>query len=228
MNRIGQLNEQHLHHALKLYYARENDRIECLIDGYIVDVVREDGLIEIQTGNFSAIRQKIANLVQNHQVKLVYPIAIEKWLLKLPKNDEKGEPKRRKSPKTGRKEAVFFELVSFPALLKHPNFSIELAMIQEEEIRRFKEGTHWRNHGWQTVERRLIKVLETVCYENPAQMAGFLPESLPEHFTTADLSKKASISRGLAQKMAYCLREMGAIKQVGKRNRSNLYTCKLF
>lgn len=223
MNQIGQLNEQHLHKALKHHYAGENDLIECLIEGYVVDVVREDGLIEVQTGNFSAVRQKIIDLVQNHPVKLVYPIAIEKWLVKLPENGIPGEPKRRKSPKTGRKEAIFTELVSFPALMQHENFSVELALIQEEEVRRFSEGSHWRSHGWKTVERRLVRIIQTVCYENVSQMARFLPETLPERFTTSDLRAELSISRGLAQKMAYCLREMDAIRQVGKRGRSNLY-----
>ncbi len=224
MNRIGQLNEQHLHHALKHYYAGENDKIECPVDGYVVDVVRSDELIEVQTSNFSAIRQKMTDLVQNHRFKLVYPIAVEKWLIKLPQNGSNDEPERRKSPKTGRQVAIFSELVSFPALLKHPNFSIELAMIHEEEVRRFEGHSRWRNHGWKTVERRLVKVIETRCYENPAEMADFLPETLPARFTTVDLSETLSISKGLAQKMAYCLREMDAISQIGKRGRAYLYS----
>jgi hypothetical protein len=223
MNQIGQLNEQHLHHALKHHYAGENDQVECLVEGYVVDVVSVDGLIEIQTGNFSAIRQKMSELVQNYRLKLVYPIAVKKWLIKLPKDGDNGEPKRRKSPKTGREVAVFSELVSFPSLLKHLNFSIELAMIHEEEVRRYEGPSRWRNHGWKTVERHLVKVIETKCYKNPAQMTELLPETLPERFTTADLSETLSISRGLAQKMAYCLREMDAINRVGNRGRAYLY-----
>ena len=42
MNRIGQLNEQHLHYALKHHYAGDNDLIESLVDGYVVDVVLKD------------------------------------------------------------------------------------------------------------------------------------------------------------------------------------------
>jgi hypothetical protein len=52
------------------------------VDGYHVDVVRDGTLIEIQTGNFSAIKRKLGDLVPHHPLRLVYPIAVEKWILK--------------------------------------------------------------------------------------------------------------------------------------------------
>jgi len=222
MNHIGQLNEQHLHNTLKFYYAGTHGETEILVDGYVVDVVTDNHLIEIQTGNFFSIKKKLVNLVAQHRTRLVYPIASEKWLLKLPKPGwEQG--KRRKSPKRGRLVDVFGELVSFPALIKEPNFSLELVMIQEEEVRRYVGEDQWYQNGWETVERRLIKVLDRKVYESPRQMAGLLPTGLPGAFTTADLAAELAIPRWLAQKMAYCLREMGAIHWIGKKRRSNLY-----
>jgi hypothetical protein len=63
---------------------------------------------------------------------------------------------RRKSLKRGRPAHVFAELVSFPKLVLEPTFCLELALIQEEEVRRYTGKKRWRRHGWQTVERRLI------------------------------------------------------------------------
>ncbi|MCB2209937.1 hypothetical protein KQH62_03480 [bacterium] len=224
MNGIGELNEQHLHSALKVYYAQGDARTEVLIDGYVVDVVREDGLIEIQTGNFASIKHKLAALVQKYPLKLVYPISTEKWLLKYPKRNAEGTPIRRKSPKQGRAVAVFDELVRFPRLLTSPNFTLEIALIKEEEVRCRAQRRTWRNKGWQTVERRLLEVVKVQTYADSAQMARFLPETLPEAFTSADLMETLAIPRRLAGRMAYCLREMGAIELVGKQNRFNLYT----
>jgi hypothetical protein len=82
MHHIGQLNEQPLHAALKAYYAHPDAQTEVLVDGYHVDVVRDGTLIEIQTGNFSAIKRKLGDLVPHHPLRLVYPIAVEKWILK--------------------------------------------------------------------------------------------------------------------------------------------------
>jgi hypothetical protein len=223
MNGIGELNEQHLHRALKDYYARGKAQIEVAIQGYVVDVVREEGLVEIQTGNFASIRHKLAALVENYPLKLVYPISTEKWLLKYPQEDGGGTPTRRKSPKRGRPVAVFDELVRFPRLLTSPNFTLEIALIREEEVRRRAQRRTWRNKGWQTVERRLLEVVEVQTYMDPAQMTHFLPETLPGAFTSADLAETLAISRHLAGRMAYCLREMGTIEQVGKRGRFNLY-----
>ena len=52
---------------------------------------------------------------------------------------------------------------------------------------------------------------------------GLLPPDLPDTFTTADIAAGLAIPRWLAQKMAYCLREMGALEVVGKQSRSRLY-----
>jgi predicted transcriptional regulator len=51
-----------------------------------------------------------------------------------------------------------------------------------------------------------------------------LPVALPQEFTTSDLAQALDEPRWLAQKMAYCLREMGEIDRVGKRGRSYLYS----
>ncbi len=241
MNQIGQLNEQQLHAALKAHYAGDGAQTEVLVDGYIIDVVRDGLLFEIQNGNFSSIKKKLKTLVANHQVRLVYPVAAEKWLLKLPKKGGGGcqtspdvriqrrcsdstSPKRRKSPKRGRLVDVFAELVSFPDLIMQPNFSLEVALIWEEEVRRYTGRKRWRRNGWETVDRRLLKVLEGRVFETPEQMGALLPHNLPEAFTTTDIAEGLEIPLWLAQKMAYCLREMGVITMIGKQSRSVLYT----
>ena len=220
---IGMLNEQPLHAALKQHYATPGGNLEVTVDGFVVDVVRDDQLYEIQTGNFSAVKEKMACLAAHHPVRLVYPIAKEKWLLKLPK-EKGGETKRRKSPKRGRPAEVFKELVSFPELVCEPTFALEVVLTQEEEVRRYDPARGWRQHGWVTVERRLLDVVDRCLYREPRDMATMMmAEALPDRFTTADLAEAIDGSRTLAQKMAYCLRKMGVIVEVGRRHRSKLY-----
>jgi hypothetical protein len=219
---IGLLNEQPLHADLKTWYAQPGARFEVQIDGFVIDIVQGDLLVEIQTGNFSAVKEKINALVRRHALRLVYPIAREKWLLKLPR-EEGGETKRRKSPKRGRVEEVFKELVSFPELMRSANFSLEVLLIQEEEVRRHDPARRWRNRGWVTVERRLLDVVDRRLFEQPEDIVAILPAGLPQRFTTADMARAMGGPRWLAQKTAYCLRKMGAIVEVGKRGRSKLY-----
>jgi hypothetical protein len=219
---IGVLNEKPLHAALKKWYARPGDRLEVPVDGFVVDIVHDDLLIEIQTANFSSVKQKLIDLVSRHRVRLVYPIAREKWLVKLPR-EGRDKRSRRKSPKRGRIEEIFRELVSFPELLAERNFSLEVLFTQEEEVRRYDGERGWRRRGWVTEERLLLAVVERRLFDVPADMAHLLPRGLPKPFTTAHLAEGIGRSRWWGQKMAYCLREMGIIESVGRRGRSTLY-----
>lgn len=221
-NQIGTLNEKPLHAALKEWYARPEDHFERVVDNYVIDIVRGRLLIEIQTGSFSAIRHKLGDLVQRHPVRLVYPIAREKWIVKL---GASGEPtNRRKSPKRGGVEELFAELVSFPTLLADPNFSLDVLLVQEEEHLCYRGGRRWRRRGWITHERHLLAVLERHLFQSPADLASLLPAGLGVPFGTADLAAAGGVSRRLAQKMAYCLREIGAIAAVSKQGNAVLYT----
>jgi len=228
-NTIGTLNEKSLHAALKQWYAQPDDLVEVSVDGFTVDIVRGDLLIEIQTRNLSAIKRKLITLVEHHPVRLVYPIAQDKWIVRQSKNGKRVLG-RRKSPEHGTVEFVFEELVSIPQLLAHPNFSMDVLLIQEEEVRRY-DGTRnpqgafgsWRRNGWVTHERRLLQVVGQRLFETPKDMLALIPTTLPEPFTTTDLAETTGQPLWLAQKMAYCLREMGAITVVGKRGRGILY-----
>jgi hypothetical protein len=220
-SRIGSLNEKPLHAALKAWYARSRDRLEVSVDGFVVDIVQRRLLVEIQTRSFASIKRKLFSLTANHRVRLVHPIAQEKWIVKMSESGE--EIARRKSPKRGSMDHVFNELVSFPKLLAHPNFSLMVLLIREEEVRRYDASRAWRRHGWVTHERRLLEVVDQRLFESPQDMSALLPPELPTAFTTSDLANATGGNRRLAQKMAYCLREMGMIAQVGTRTRAILY-----
>jgi len=220
-NTIGTLNEKSLHAALKQWYARPDDLIEVSVDGFTVDIVRDDLLIEIQTRNLSAIKRKLTTLVEQHPVRLVYPVAQDKWIVRQSENGKRVLG-RRKSPKRGTVELVFEELVSIPQLLAHSNFALDVLLIQEE-VRRYDGTRNWRRRGWVTHERRLLQVVGQRLFETPKAMLALIPTTLPEPFTTTDLAEATGQPLWLAQKMTYCLREMGAITVVGKRGRGILY-----
>lgn len=222
MSGIGLLNEKPLHASLKEWYAQPGDQFEVTIDGFVIDIVRDDLLLEIQTGNFASIKSKLIKLVPAHRIRLIYPIAREKWIVKQAK-DNNGGMIRRKSPKRGRVEELFWEMVSFPHLLVNPNFSLEVLMIREQEVRRYEEKRKWRRRGWIIEERRLLEVVDRRLFEEPVDLQALLPEKVEESFTTRDLAEALGIRRQLAQKMAYCLRQARVIELVGKRGRANLY-----
>jgi hypothetical protein len=218
---IGLLNEGPLHASLKQWYGRPGDRFEVAVDGFVIDIVRDDLLIEIQTANLAAIRSKLANLVDSHRVRLIYPIVQEKWIVR-PATADPGRIVRRKSPKRGRLEDLFWEMVSIPQLLSHRNFSLEVLMIREEEAWRYEGKRRWRRRGWGIESRRLLDVLDQRLFAEPADWRRVLPEEL-ESFTASELATAMDTDLQLAQKMAYCLQRGGAIEWIGRRGRANLY-----
>ncbi len=123
--------------------------------------------------------------------------------------DGQGAPTRRRSPKRGDYPHLFAELVSFPALIAHPNFCLHVVLTQEEEIRRFDGNRSWRRRGWTTDERRLLGVVDQRLFFTPDDLAALLPAGLPGSFTVAQLAKALGQPTRLAGQMAYCLREMG-------------------
>ena len=56
-------NEGSLHSQIKQWYREEEDRFEVKSGRYVIDIVRDQQFIEIQTSNFGAIRKKLKNLV---------------------------------------------------------------------------------------------------------------------------------------------------------------------
>jgi hypothetical protein len=221
-NSIGTLSEQSLHAALKRWYAQPGDELEAPVDGYVIDLLRQGLLIEVQTSGFSTIKHKLLDLVQRHPLRLVHPITRHKWIVRQ-SGDGRKVLGRRKSPKRGELVDVFGELVSFPGLVRCPNFALELLLVQEEEVRRKDGKGSWRRRGWSIHDRRLLAVEERVSLSFPEGYQALIPPDLPFPFTSRDLSEALGLGRRLAGQMAYCLREMGVLHVVGKRGNAYLY-----
>ena len=219
---IATRNEGPLHAALKAWYAEPGDRLEVPVDGRQIDLVRGELLVEIQTASFSPIGKKLAALLENHRVRLVHPIASERWIVRVG-DDGTRVLGRRLSPRRGRVEDAFAALVALAELVAHPRFSFEVVFTREEVVRRHELGRAWRRKGWVNVERRLLGVVGRRLFAGPRDLLALLPASLPPVFTTAELALALDITRDLAQKMAYCLRESGAIAAAGKRGLARIY-----
>jgi hypothetical protein len=192
------------------------------VDGFHIDIVRRKVLIEIQTSNFSSQKRKLNTLVERHPVRLVFPIAQEKWIIRLG-SDGTTLVGKRKSPKRGNIYHLFKELVSLPRMIENKKFSLEVLLTREEEIRRDDGQGSWRREGWSICDHRLIEVVRKRLFKKPADFFKLVPRNLPEPFTTRDLATGITQPHWLAQKMAYCLRNMGLIHLVGKNGNALLY-----
>jgi hypothetical protein len=153
-------------------------------------------VIEIQTGNFASIKRKVRDLSCRYHVTLIYPVAQERWILEVPRTLP-GAIVRRKSPKSDAVDQLFEELVSFPDLLKCPNFSIEVVSTQEEQLRSYDKRRPGKRRAWRIVERKLLRVLERFLFDVPSDLWQLIPSSLPDAFETSQLASAVGRPRCL-------------------------------
>jgi hypothetical protein len=218
--------ETSLHRQLKALYAGDDGAQEVRCDGYRIDAVRNGELIEIQHGSLTAIRDKIRRLLTKHRVRIVKPIVANKLLVKL---DARGgvELSRRRSPKRGTMLDVFNELVYFTRVFPHERLTLEIALVDVEERRFPGQGKRRRRRregqDFQIEDQRLLRIVESHAFRTSADLRKLLPRRMPKQFHTAHLAERLKAPRGTAQRIVYCLREMGGMEMVGKQGNAILY-----
>ena len=215
--------ETTIHRQLKSLYAPDESDCEVQLDGFRIDAVEGDKLIEIQCAGLSAIRDKIRKLVKSHEVLVVKPLAARKLLVKRDRKRGKITSKRY-SPKSEGVYDIFLELVHFVNVFPHPNLTMEILLTEQEEYRlpRLKKG-RWSRKKFRVEDRKLVTITERHIIHDNTDLLALIPKNLAEPFDTAALAKSVDIPRWLAQKMAYCLRKTGAIQQVGKQGNAIMY-----
>ncbi|MFX0009441.1 MAG: hypothetical protein ACFE9R_03930 [Candidatus Hermodarchaeota archaeon] len=222
---IGTLKESSLHASLKQIYKEPGDMVEKPIGKYVIDIVRQNLLIEIQTINFSAIRRKLENLLKSNRVLLIHPVIKDKWIIYLEPSGGSLSQKR-KSPQHGSFFNIFKELIYISDLLSNWNLIIEVILIQAEEIRIKDNKGSWRRSGSSIYDRKLLNILDRKIISNPEQLLRLIPLDLEKPFTNRTLSESLNISIRLAQMMTYTLRKMNLLIVVGRIGNSYLFSAK--
>jgi len=212
------MQETTLHTELKEMYRREGGQAEIWVEGYLIDVVKPDLLIEIQTRKLGALKKKLEDLLDNHPILLVHPIAKEKFIVLL--SPDRKKVWRRRSPKKGRIEDLFSELVYIAKWANHPNFSFEVLLTSEEEERIQDGRGSWRRKGVSILDRRLNKIIERHLFSRPTDYLLLLPATLLGSFTNRQLASLLSIPLRLASKMTYTMLQIGILEIDGKKGKS--------
>jgi hypothetical protein len=214
--------ETSLHRSLKELYLTPGSRMEAAVRGYRADVLRRDLVVEIQASPLGAISRKIADLVMHHRVLIVKPIARRKTLLR--RSNPKGDwDVRRLSPKRGKLIDVFDDLVRFTRVFPHPNLSIEVVLVDEEELRLPKRRHRFRRPDFRVFDRRLTAIVARHRLATAADLVSLLPPNVPGSFTTGVLAQHLGTPAWFARRVAYTLRHCGAARMTGKQGNRLIY-----
>jgi hypothetical protein len=216
--------ETSLHRQLKRLYGGTDAQYEAQVGRYRIDVCSGGQLVEIQHGALAAIRDKIRALVQRHDVLVVKPIVARKMLVRL---ERPGGPAlgQRLSPKRGRLVDLFTELVHFTNVFPHARLTLEVVLVEVEELRYPGHGRRrrWRRADFEIDDQRLLAIAAVHRFHTAQDLLLLIPGPLPSPFDTGDLARALEVPRWRAQQAAYCLDRMGAARQVGKRGNARLY-----
>ena len=218
--------ETSLHRDLKHHYADERTCLEVPLGDYRIDALAGDWLVEIQHGPLAAIRDKVATLLESHQVLIVKPLIRTKQLIKRKKKEGRVIG-RRKSPRQASWLDLFDELLYFTHVFPHPRLAIEVVMVDVEEWRYPGHGRRrrWSKKDFVIEDQKLVEIHNATrlrCVEDLWSLLGDI--QLPRPFHTGHLAEQLGVCRSTAQRIAYVMRQTAAIKQVGKHGNSLLYT----
>ncbi|MDR3161964.1 MAG: hypothetical protein LBU28_10165 [Spirochaetaceae bacterium] len=223
MKGIGTEHESSLHRALKFRYAGEGGDTEIARGGYVCDAVRPEGeCIEVQTGSFKPLEDKVRHLSRSGPVRIVHPIILVKYIELF---DPEGKIlSRRKSPRKGTVWDLFSALIYAPELPVLPGLTIELALVEVSE-RRVRDGRgSWRRRGVSIADRELFSHHGTLSLAGVGAYRRFAPFEGGEPFTARALGMRAGILPALARKTLYVLTRLGITERIGKEGNAWVYS----
>jgi hypothetical protein len=216
--------ETSLHRDLKTLYADQDAQFEVSLDGYRIDVISDGRLVEIQHGSLTAIRDKVNDLLKKHEVVVVKPIVARKTLVKRASKDG-PITSRRLSPKRGTFFDLFDDLIHFTRVFPHKRLTLEVPLVEIEEWRYPGHGRRrrWSKNDYEIEDQKLVAVHETYHLKTAADLVRLIERPMPQPFHTGHLAESLQVRRWVAQRIAYCFRQTGAVREVGKQGNTRLY-----
>lgn len=244
---IGTLREKRMHAAIKRYLCDDEACHERSVPDFlatedadgkprrvVADILTEGDILEVQTGGFHPLREKIAYYLAHtpYHVTVVHPIPAVRYLSWIDPTD--GHIiSRRKSPKRGRVRDVARELYWLSEYVGDPRFSIRLLLVELEEYRLADGWSRDGKRGSNRYERFPTALLGDVMLASAADYAAyFLPpalcdrtdgEGIPIPFTAAEYAKASGIRGRATYSMLRLLCTLGLLEQTEKIGRSQGY-----
>ena len=161
-------------------------------------------------------------LLKNHKVEVIKPLVARKQLVNLSDKDG-SELKRRWSPKRCTPLDMFHELIYFTRVFPHHRLTLRMPLIEIEESRYPHKRRNKRRGQFKVQDQSLLNVVSEKVYRTRSDLCELLPADLPKVFGTLEISELLGVDRWFAQRIAYCLKKTGTVKEVGKKGNSLQY-----
>lgn len=215
------MGEKSLHSALKYYYEPDEARHEQPFAGFVADILNCEGVTEIQTRNLFSMKRKLAAYAGKTQVTLVHPVVRKRRLIYMdPETGELSAP--RLSPKRGRPEDAYSELVHVKGELCGVNVLVPVVDAEEYRIRT-GDG---KRYGPKAVKYELVptELCEEYRLSSKEEHLAMLPEGLRSRgFTVKELAGELRLGYRTASAMCAVMLALGFLSRE-REGRSYVYT----
>ena len=220
---IGMQSEKTVHLFLKNYLYPDENFHEVKIGRFVADICDQNRITEIQTRSFNAMRKKLEFFLESgYDVTVVYPLAALKnmcWI-----NPETGDiSKTRKSPKKMSIHDAFYELYKIKSFLKYDNLHFRFILLELTEYRNLDGWSEDGKKGSTRFDRIPSGIMGDIYVENISDYKKYLPDGLPDEFTSRDYAKCAKVSLKRAQTALNVLKYVDAVEQVGRKGSTLIY-----
>ncbi len=227
---IGIQKEKILHRSLKYFLCNDPSFHEVKVaketKGCLyADIKIDDQIIEIQTRNFNALREKLTEFLKKYQVTVVYPIPMQKMIIRLDENHHMLTTK--KSPRKGNPLDIFYELYKIKSYLNHPHLSFKIILLDVDEYRKITPKKYYRSSGYVKEVQVPKKIRRIINLKTDADYVNLLDEyHLPDTFISKEFAKLTHLTAKKAGVTLNVLTSMHIVERVSKVGRSYVYKVK--
>lgn len=221
-DKIGLLKEHTLHRVLKFYLSLDDEYHEKKIGRMYADVVLDNHIYEIQTQSFNLMRKKLEFFLKDHEVTIVYPMALNKTIYLT--NDFGELVSVKKSPKHANPLEIFWELYKIKNFLLDSRIHFKILMLDIDEYRIEKEKTWKSRKGFERDNQVPKKINHIYDINEPSDFKDMLLKyNLKEVFTSKDFSKSTHLTIKKATTALNVLTHLNVVERIGKDKNSYLY-----
>lgn len=217
---VETLNESSLHATLKEMFCKSKSKTEVKLENYICDIVCDNGkIIEIQTSNFSNMKDKLGFLIQQHVVEIVYPILVNSYIKML--NSDGQVRSFKKSPKHGNIFQTCKEISSIRHLVDEKNLRLKILYIEGIVTKIDDKKGRSRYKNPRIIDKSLVSILKEENYSCIKEFILHLLDILPDPFTSKDIE-----SQGYKRYPSYViwfLKSLNFICENGKKGNIKIY-----
>ena len=222
---ISAFAEKSLHKMIKYYLEPDEIYHEKKVDGHIADIYKNNSIIEIQTMNFSAVKEKIKHYLENNQNKItfVYPIPAVRNLCWVDKKT--GETSKiTKSQKFTDIYKFYEEIWHIQDFMSNENFNLKIMLF---EILEYKFLDGWgksKKNNATKIDKIPISYLGEENFNGKNDYLKLIPSKIREKgtFTSVELAAETSIGGKPARSFINVMKKAGLISEIGRKNR---YIC---